>query len=235
MTTLLDGRNSVSVVGEFPGTAAFPEEVTQDVIDTFERLLGQGRNFTVVANPGGDFGAIVLKEAKNMGIRTLAIYETGDILISEKTWDDEIVIQGNGGAPTLMPECQFAVFGRMQELHPRTGVLLAYGGGGESVAEAWSGRYPVFFQDEFMSPRDKAAYTENLLKKTMVRRMEYAHCDGYLLGNDKGQHPWFFEMDLAPERRHMLESDDRHWFVKIVDALYLDPQQKWRGSFSVHE
>lgn len=215
--------NAVSIVGEWPADSNRNQELIDDIRATLSRMCNQGTgdgySLTVVANPrGNSVGAAALGVARDLGMKTLAIVNDCDVLNSEGEWDHQIVVMGANDDVTLMPECSKDIFGRMTHIGGRQSVLLAYGGGLESMAEAWSDYQPVFFEDKFMSRSDADRLKDEFLKKTYIRRMEFAHRNGYELGNDDADQPWFFDKNDRREDEQF-RPDERHWFVKLSDFL----------------
>lgn len=93
------------------------------------------------------------------------------------------------------------------------------------MAEAWSDYRPVFFEDKFMDQSEANNLKEEFLKNTYIRRMAFAHRNGYELGNGEMDEPWFFDKNNRREHEHF-RPDERHWFVKLSEFLGMD-ENRW--------
>ncbi|MFK0377053.1 hypothetical protein [Pandoraea sp. NPDC090278] len=224
VSALLRYGTSVAIVGEWPVDGNRRQEILDDIRETLSRMYnqgpGDGYSLTVVANPRkNSLPAAALRVASDLGIKTLAIRNFCNDPEEDGRWDHEIVVTGTTDEHiTLMPDCRKEIYGRMTQISDRPSVLLAYGGGFEAMAEAWRDYQPVFFEDKFMHPDDARKFQDEFLKNTYIRRMAFAHRNGYELGNGESDQPWFFDKNNRREDEQF-RPDDRHWFVKLTDYL----------------
>ncbi|MCI3207200.1 MULTISPECIES: hypothetical protein [Pandoraea] len=222
---------SVAVVGEWPQAHGYTRwNLIHTMRDDFLRLRDQRGTFTIAANPTGDgIGREALRVARELGIGTLAVYESADPRPQTPCWDQEIVIaSAEAGAPTQTPEGKRDVFGTMQALHPSSGALLSYGGGDAmtSVAEAWHGDHSVFVETKFMAPDKRDALVEQFLQYTHIQTMAHAHVNGYQ-GEHTSTDPKCF-YDTAPDITSHFPQNDARWLGKIGDFLGDGARNKWR-------
>uniref|UniRef100_A0A0H3WVV5 Uncharacterized protein n=2 Tax=Pandoraea faecigallinarum TaxID=656179 RepID=A0A0H3WVV5_9BURK len=204
--------------------------------DDIERLRGQRGTFTIAANPAGGIGFEALRIASALGIGTLAIYESADVVPNTPFWEREIVIESaQGGAPTQTPEGKRDVFGTLQALHPSSGALLAYGGGDAmtSVAEAWFCGYSVFVETKFMAPDKRNTLVQDFLKRTHIQTMAHAHVNGYQTVHTSTDPKYFYETE--PDAESLFRQNDTGWLEKIGDFLGAEAKKKWLRPVQIPE